>query len=119
MQILLGFLIATMIGMTGAGGGSLTVPVLVNDRLQCVTHRDAEQLAHMIRPADDANPQKGLVTREGIKLTFDDDKKEVTLETPGPSGANRATWAGGSGADCSAVPVRSSSWGRLKSLYRP
>jgi len=44
---------------------------------------------------------------------------EVTLETPGPSGANRATWAGGSGADCSAVPVRSSSWGRLKSLYRP
>lgn len=29
MQALLGFLIATLIGMTGAGGGSLTVPVLV------------------------------------------------------------------------------------------
>src|SRR5690242_21341289 len=29
MTALFGFLIATLIGMTGAGGGSLTVPVLV------------------------------------------------------------------------------------------
>jgi Rhs element Vgr protein len=34
-------------------------------------------------PADDANPQKGIVTRSEIKLIFDDETKVVTLETPG------------------------------------
>ena len=29
-----------------------------------------------------------------------------------------ATWQGGAGADCSAVPVRAVTWGRLKGLYR-
>ncbi len=31
----------------------------------------------------DDNPQKGFVTRSEIKVIFDDDKKIVTLETPG------------------------------------
>jgi len=31
----------------------------------------------------DGNPQKGYVSRTGIKLIFDDDKKSVHVETPG------------------------------------
>jgi hypothetical protein len=42
---------------------------------------------------------------------------DLLLDTPGPEGANRATWQG-SGADCDAVPVRARTWGLLKSLYR-
>ncbi|OFZ96297.1 MAG: type IV secretion protein Rhs [Betaproteobacteria bacterium RIFCSPLOWO2_02_FULL_62_17] len=34
-------------------------------------------------PAADANNEKGLVTRSGIEFKFDDDKKVVTLKTPG------------------------------------
>jgi uncharacterized protein involved in type VI secretion and phage assembly len=34
-------------------------------------------------PASDDNNEKGLVTRSGIELRFDDDKKVVTLKTPG------------------------------------
>jgi len=33
-------------------------------------------------PAADANNQKGYVSRSKIKMTFDDDKKSVTIETP-------------------------------------
>jgi Rhs element Vgr protein len=33
-------------------------------------------------PASDDNNQKGLTTRSGIQLTFDDDKKVVVLQTP-------------------------------------
>jgi hypothetical protein len=40
------------------------------------------------------------------------------LSVPGPGQANWATWQGGLGADCAAVPVRAVSWGRVKSLYR-
>jgi len=43
---------------------------------------------------------------------------DVYLETPVAAGANWATWRGGSGASCSAVPARRSTWGALKSLYR-
>ncbi len=43
---------------------------------------------------------------------------EITIETPGPALANRVTWRAGSGADCLAVPVRSRTWGQIKSLYR-
>ena len=43
---------------------------------------------------------------------------EVTIETPGSANANRVTWRGGSGADCTAVPVRARTWGQIKSLYR-
>lgn len=34
-------------------------------------------------PATDENHQKGLFTRSQLKLTFDDDKKVIALETPG------------------------------------
>jgi len=43
---------------------------------------------------------------------------DVYLTTPGPANANFATWQGGTGASCAAVPARSVTWGRLKSLYR-
>lgn len=32
--------------------------------------------------AEESNPQKGFVTREKLKLLFDDDKKILTVETP-------------------------------------
>ena len=40
------------------------------------------------------------------------------LSEPGPGQANWATWQGGLGADCVAVPVRAVTWGRIKGLYR-
>jgi len=40
------------------------------------------------------------------------------LQTPGANDANWARWQGGSGADCTSVPVRSRAWGQLKGLYR-
>jgi hypothetical protein len=40
------------------------------------------------------------------------------LDVPGPGAANWARWQGGAGADCAAVPVRTTTWGQLKSLYR-
>ena len=42
---------------------------------------------------------------------------DVFLTAPGAGNGNMATWQG-SGADCMAVPVKSSSWGRIKTLYR-
>ncbi len=43
---------------------------------------------------------------------------DVFLSVPGPDDANWATWQGGMGANCAAVPVRPVTWGRLKELYR-
>ncbi len=43
---------------------------------------------------------------------------DINLTVPGPAGANYATWQGGAGADCSAVPVRRMTWGQIKGLYR-
>jgi hypothetical protein len=43
---------------------------------------------------------------------------DVLLEVPGAGNANWATWQGGGGADCVAVPVRNRTWGQIKSLYR-
>jgi len=43
---------------------------------------------------------------------------DVFLSVPGQNDANWVTWQGGAGANCSAVPVRSVTWGRLKGLYR-
>ena len=43
---------------------------------------------------------------------------DVFLAAPAPANGNFATWQGGTGADCLAVPVRPVTWGRLKSLYR-
>lgn len=34
-------------------------------------------------PASDDNHEKGLITRSEMKLVFDDDKKVITIETPG------------------------------------
>jgi len=34
-------------------------------------------------PASNDNHEKGFQSREGLKLVFDDDKKSITLETPG------------------------------------
>ena len=42
----------------------------------------------------------------------------VLLDVPGAGHPNWVTWQGGQGANCSAVPVRSVTWGRLKALYR-
>ena len=42
---------------------------------------------------------------------------DVLIQVPGPSGANRASrWGGVS--QCDAVPIRSATWGQIKSLYR-
>ncbi len=43
---------------------------------------------------------------------------DIYLTGPGPANANWATWQQGTGADCIAVPVRKTTWGQLKSLYR-
>lgn len=42
---------------------------------------------------------------------------DVFLQIPGPADGNFATW-NGVGANCAAVPVRTATWGRVKSLYR-
>jgi len=42
---------------------------------------------------------------------------DMFVSTPGPSDANWAVWQG-TGANCTAVPVRRSTWGAVKSLYR-
>ena len=43
---------------------------------------------------------------------------DVLLQVPGAGAANWARWQTGTGADCGAVPVRSHTWGYIKSLYR-
>ncbi len=43
---------------------------------------------------------------------------DISLTVPGPDGANFATWQGGVGAACAAVPVRAVTWGQIKGLYR-
>ncbi len=42
---------------------------------------------------------------------------DVLLESPGAIGSNHVTWQS-TQADCSQVPVRRVTWGRLKTLYR-
>lgn len=44
--------------------------------------------------------------------------EEISVTNAGGLAEQSATWQGGAGAPCDAVPVRNSSWGRLKSLYR-
>ncbi len=44
---------------------------------------------------------------------------DLLLVTPGDLGANQARWQSGTGADCSAVPARRTTWGRLRAIYRP
>ena len=42
----------------------------------------------------------------------------TVLEGPQVPGGNFATWQGGSGASCAAVPAKRTTWGAVKSLYR-
>lgn len=42
---------------------------------------------------------------------------DVFVSTPGPFDANWAAWQG-AGANCTLVPVRRTTWGAVKSLYR-
>ncbi len=52
-------------------------------------------------------------------LRFLNNSAAVTqLATPNVAGGNFATWQGGSGANCTAVPARRSTWGQVKALYR-
>jgi hypothetical protein len=44
---------------------------------------------------------------------------DLFVDTPGAGSANRVTYQGGAGADCALVPTRPTSWGAIKSLYRP
>lgn len=43
---------------------------------------------------------------------------DITITAPGPANANWAFWRGTAGADCTLVPVRTVTWGSIKSLYR-
>jgi hypothetical protein len=43
---------------------------------------------------------------------------DVLLSALAPDNGNWATWQGGAGANCAAVPARAVTWGRLKGLYR-
>jgi hypothetical protein len=52
-----------------------------------------------------------------IKRTPGAQGGDVFVSTPGPAEANWAAWQG-TGANCTAVPVRRSTWGAVKSLYR-
>lgn len=44
--------------------------------------------------------------------------EETVLATPSAPQSNWTTWQGGSGASCTLVPVRNTTWGALKGLYR-
>jgi hypothetical protein len=43
---------------------------------------------------------------------------DLFLQTPGSGNSNWALWRGAVGADCTLVPARNMTWGRVKSLYR-
>ncbi len=43
---------------------------------------------------------------------------DVFVGAQGGDNSNFATWQGGAGASCQAVPARAVTWGRIKSLYR-
>ncbi len=43
---------------------------------------------------------------------------DIQLTTPAPGAGNWATWRGGTAALCTMVPVRPTTWGQVKSLYR-
>lgn len=42
----------------------------------------------------------------------------TVLGAPNVAGSNFATWQGGNGANCTAVPAKRSTWGQVKALYR-
>lgn len=58
-----------------------------------------------------------LVLNSIVVRTISGGAGDLYLQTPGAGNGNWATWQSG-GADCSAVPVRRQTWGRVKQLYR-
>jgi len=44
--------------------------------------------------------------------------EEILISGPEINGSDRIFWQGGTGADCQAVPIRRSTWGAVKALYR-
>jgi len=44
--------------------------------------------------------------------------QEIVISGPEINGSDRIFWQGGTGADCLAVPIRRSTWGAVKALYR-
>ena len=44
--------------------------------------------------------------------------QEIVISGPEINGSDRIFWQGGTGADCLSVPIRRSTWGAVKALYR-
>jgi hypothetical protein len=44
--------------------------------------------------------------------------EEILISGPEILGCDRIVWQGGLGADCQAVPIRRTTWGAVKALYR-
>lgn len=57
------------------------------------------------------------IVLNSLKITQDVGLGDFTLSTPVTANSNMVTFQG-SGADCNAVPVRNTTWGSVKSLYR-
>jgi hypothetical protein len=57
------------------------------------------------------------IVLNSIKLTQPVGLGDTVLGFPASPGSNQITWQG-AGADCNAVPVRNTTWGSVKSLYR-
>ena len=53
-----------------------------------------------------------------IKLTTQVAANDRILGNPSVAGSNQATWQGGAGANCAAVPTKNATWSQVKSLYR-
>ena len=53
-----------------------------------------------------------------IKLTTQVAANDRILGAPSVAGSNQATWQGGVGANCAAVPTKNATWSQVKSLYR-
>ena len=58
------------------------------------------------------------IVLNSIRLANTSAQTLVTLTTPLSPGVNFATWQGGTGADCMAVPVKRTTWAAVKGLYR-
>ncbi len=57
------------------------------------------------------------IVLNSINLTQAVGVGDFAVSAPVSAGGNMVTWQG-TGADCSAVPVRNTTWGAVKSLYR-
>ena len=53
-----------------------------------------------------------------VKRLHTPEDQEILISGPEINGSDRIFWQGGTGADCQAVPVRRSTWGAVKALYR-